>query len=39
MEKKQQKAFDVMDANAMEFIHLKIHPCFVIDLHLTFSLV
>jgi hypothetical protein len=29
----------VMDAKAMEFIHLNVHPWFVINLYLTFSLI
>jgi hypothetical protein len=28
----------VMDVNAMEFIHLNVHPWLVINLYLTFSL-
>jgi hypothetical protein len=30
---------NVMDVNAMEFIHLNVHPWFVINLYLTFNLV
>jgi hypothetical protein len=28
-----------MDVNAMEFIHLNVHPRLVMNLYLTFSLV
>jgi hypothetical protein len=31
--------FGVMDANAMEFIHLNVHPWLAINLYLIFSLV
>jgi hypothetical protein len=30
---------DVMDANAMEFIYLNVHPWFVINLYLIFNLI
>ncbi len=29
----------VTNANTMEFIHMNVHPCFVINLYLTPSLV
>ncbi len=34
-----RKGGDVTDANAMEFIHLNVHPWLVINLYLTFNLV
>jgi len=30
---------NVMDANTMEFIHMNVHPWFIINLYLTFNLI
>ncbi len=34
-----QQAIAITNANAMGFIHLNVHPWFVINLYLTFNLV
>jgi hypothetical protein len=39
MELVAKKGGDVMNANAMAFIHLNVYPWLVINLYLTFSLV
>jgi hypothetical protein len=33
-----RKGGDVMDVNVMEFIHLNVHPWFVLNLYIHFSI-